>query len=65
MTEKEALQAVRNAIAPESLSYVQEIVFTQSWAGQLYPEIAKSVGYHLEYTRGDNQRTSQFRDRAA
>lgn len=51
MTEKEALQAVRNAIAPESLSYVQEIVFTQSWAGQLYPEIAKSVGYHPEYIR--------------
>ncbi|MEO0705717.1 MAG: AAA-like domain-containing protein [Cyanobacteria bacterium J06649_5] len=51
MTEKEALEAVRNAIAPDSLSYVQEIVFTQSWAGQLYPEIAKSVGYHPEYIR--------------
>lgn len=51
MTEQEALEAVRKAIAPESLSYVQEIVFTQSWEGQLYPEIAKSVGYHPEYIR--------------
>ncbi len=51
MTEKEALEAVQRAIAPESLSYVQEIVFKQSWSGQLYPEIAKSVGYHPEYIR--------------
>lgn len=51
MTEKEALEAVKNVIAPESLSYVQEVVFKQSWAGQLYPEIAKSVGYHPEYIR--------------
>ena len=51
MTEAEALEAVRNAIAPESLSYVQEVVFKQSWTGQLYPEIAKAVGYHPEYIR--------------
>ena len=51
MTETEALEAVKNAIAPESLSYVQEIVFKQSWTGQLYPEIAKAVGYHPEYIR--------------
>ena len=51
MTESEALEAVKNAIAPESLSYVQEVVFKQSWTGQLYPEIAKAVGYHPEYIR--------------
>ncbi|MEL6354933.1 MAG: AAA-like domain-containing protein [Cyanobacteria bacterium J06627_28] len=51
MTEAEALEAVRKAISPESLSYVQEVVFRQSWEGQLYPEIAKSVGYHPEYIR--------------
>jgi len=51
MTETEALEAVKNAIAPESLSYVQEVVFKQSWTGQLYPEIAKAVGYHPEYIR--------------
>jgi hypothetical protein len=51
MTEKEALEAVKKAISPESLSHVQEVVFTQSWSGQLYPEIAKSVGYHPEYIR--------------
>ncbi|MEL6937975.1 MAG: AAA-like domain-containing protein [Cyanobacteria bacterium J06598_1] len=51
MTELEALEAVKKAIAPESLSYVQEVVFKQSWEGQLYPEIAKSVGYHPEYIR--------------
>ena len=51
MTETEALEAVKNAIAPETLSYVQEVVFKQSWTGQLYPEIAKAVGYHPEYIR--------------
>ena len=51
MTETEALEAVKQAISPESLSYVQEVVFKQSWEGQLYPEIAKSVGYHPEYIR--------------
>jgi len=51
MTETEALEAVKKAIFPESLSYVQEVVFKQSWEGQLYPEIAKSVGYHPEYIR--------------
>ena len=51
MTESEALEQVRQAISPESLSYVQEVVFKQSWEGQLYPEIAKSVGYHPEYIR--------------
>ena len=51
MTEAEALEAVKKAISPESLSYVQEVVFKQSWEGQLYPEIAKSVGYHPEYIR--------------
>ena len=51
MTEKEALETVRRVISPETLSYVQEVVFTQSWEGQLYPEIAKAVGYHPEYIR--------------
>ena len=51
MTETEALEAVKKAISPESLSYVQEVVFRQYWDGQLYPEIAKSVGYHPEYIR--------------
>ncbi len=51
MTEQEALEAIKKAISPESLSHVQEVVFTQSWSGQLYPEIAKSVGYHPEYIR--------------
>jgi hypothetical protein len=51
MTEKEALEAVKKAISPESLSHVQEVVFMQSWSGQLYPDIAKAVGYHPEYIR--------------
>ena len=51
MTESEALEQLKQAISPESLSYVQEVVFKQSWEGQLYPEIAKSVGYHPEYIR--------------
>ncbi|PZO19630.1 MAG: hypothetical protein DCF25_08075 [Leptolyngbya foveolarum] len=51
MTEKEALEAVKRVISPETLSYVQEVVFTQSWEGQLYPEIAQAVGYHPEYIR--------------
>jgi AAA-like domain len=51
MTDQEALEAVRKAISPESLSHVQEVVFIQSWSGQLYPEIAKAVGYHPEYIR--------------
>lgn len=51
MTEKEALEVVKQILSPETLSYVQEVVFTQSWKGQLYPEIAKAVGYHPEYIR--------------
>lgn len=51
MTEKEALEAIKRVIYPETLSYVQEVVFTQSWEGQLYPEIAKAIGYHPEYIR--------------
>ncbi|MGC1306107.1 MAG: AAA-like domain-containing protein [Phormidesmis sp.] len=51
MTENEALEVVKQAISPDSLSHVQEVVFKQSWAGQLYPEIARSVGYHPEYIR--------------
>jgi len=51
MTEKEALEVVRKVILPETLSYLQEVVFTQSWEGQLYPEIARAVGYHPEYIR--------------
>lgn len=51
MTEKEALETVKRVISPETLSYVQEVVFTQSWEGQLYPEIANAVGYHPEYIR--------------
>ena len=51
MTEKEALDAIKRVISPETLSYVQEVVFTQSWEGQLYPEIAKAIGYHPEYIR--------------
>ncbi|MEM6450852.1 MAG: hypothetical protein AAF703_11110 [Cyanobacteria bacterium P01_D01_bin.105] len=51
MTETEALEVVKAAIAPDSLSHVQEVVFKQSWLGQLYPEIAQAVGYHPEYIR--------------
>ena len=51
MNEKEALETVKQAISPESLSHVQEVVFKQSWEGHLYPEIAQLMGYHPEYIR--------------
>ncbi|MEM9908846.1 MAG: serine/threonine protein kinase, partial [Cyanobacteria bacterium P01_D01_bin.44] len=51
MTDTEALALVKSIVAPERLSYVQEIVFKFSWEGRLYPQIAKDAGYHPEYIR--------------
>ncbi|MEO1401413.1 MAG: AAA-like domain-containing protein [Cyanobacteria bacterium J06635_1] len=51
MTDTEALELVKKIVAPETLSYVQEIVFKFSWEGRLYPQIAKDAGYHPEYIR--------------
>ncbi|MEM8805254.1 MAG: AAA-like domain-containing protein [Cyanobacteria bacterium P01_G01_bin.38] len=51
MTDTEALALVKSIVAPETLSYVQEIVFKFSWEGRLYPQIAKDAGYHPEYIR--------------
>ncbi|MEO0456455.1 MAG: AAA-like domain-containing protein [Cyanobacteria bacterium P01_A01_bin.114] len=51
MTDTEALELVKSIVAPEALSYVQEIVFKFSWEGRLYPQIAKDAGYHPEYIR--------------
>lgn len=48
---QEALDLVQRLLEPKRLSYIQEVVFLQSWAGKLYREIAKDSGYDLDYIK--------------
>ena len=50
-TIEEALDLVDNAIQPERLNSVQELILTQCWAGKTYQEIAQSSGYDPDYIR--------------
>jgi WD40 repeat protein len=51
MTVEEALKILDSAIAPTSLSNIQEIVFRQSWEGLSYLDIAGSAGYDASYIK--------------
>ncbi len=39
------------ALNPESLNNLQELIFRQSWEGKSYQEIAASAGYDSEYIK--------------
>jgi hypothetical protein len=51
MTLEEALRILDTAIAPTSLSNIQEIVFRKSWEGLSYLDIADSAGYDASYIK--------------
>jgi hypothetical protein len=51
ITIEEALYLVDNAIKPERLNSVQELIFTQCWSGKTYQEIAEASGYDPDYVR--------------
>ena len=51
ITLEEALYMVDNAIAPERLNSVQELILTQCWSGKTYQEIADFSGYDPDYVR--------------
>lgn len=51
ITIEEALHLVDNAVKPERLNSVQELILTQCWAGKTYQEIADVSGYDPDYIR--------------
>ena len=51
ITIEEALYLVDNAIKPERLNSVQELILTQCWSGRTYQEIAEASGYDSDYVR--------------
>jgi hypothetical protein len=51
ITIEEALHLVDNAIKPERLNSVQELILTQCWSGKTYQEIAEASGYDPDYIR--------------
>ena len=51
ITIEEALHLVDNAIKPERLNSVQELILTQCWSGKTYQEIADASGYDPDYIR--------------
>ena len=51
ITIEEALNLIDNAIEPERLNSVQEIILTQCWSGRTYQEIAEVSGYDSDYVR--------------
>lgn len=52
MTLQDALRVIDVALKPKYLNNVQELVFTQSWEGKTYQEIAVDAGYDEDYIRG-------------
>ena len=51
ITIEEALRLIDNAINPERLNSVQELILTQCWSGKTYQEIANTSGYDPDYIR--------------
>ena len=60
ITIEEALHLVDNAIKPERLNSVQELILTQCWAGKTYQEIADVSGYDPDYIRVVGSRVWQL-----
>ena len=60
ITIEEALDLVDNAIQPERLNSVQELILTQCWTGKTYQEIADASGYDPDYIRVVGSRVWQL-----
>jgi hypothetical protein len=48
---RETLELVNQLLDPKRMSYIQEIVLTQTLAGKRYREIAAESGYDLDYVK--------------
>ena len=51
MNIEEALALVDEALKPERLNDLQELVFRQSWEGKTYQDIGSEAGYDNDYIR--------------
>ena len=51
ITIEEALYTIDNAIKPERLNSVQELILIQCWSGKTYQQIADDSGYDADYVR--------------
>jgi hypothetical protein len=51
MNAEVAVAIVEQILSPRSLSYVQKLVFSQSWDGKTYKEIATATGYDSDYVK--------------
>lgn len=51
MLPNEALDLVNQLLEPKPLSYLEQVVFLQSWSGKRYREIALESGYDLSYIK--------------
>ncbi len=51
MTAEEALTLLDTLLQGPKLKDIQELVFTYSWQGQTYPQIAQQLNYDLSYIR--------------
>lgn len=51
MTENEAIALFKRLLGNECLSKIQELVFSKSWAGNKYSDMAIEEGYDLGYIR--------------
>ncbi|MEB3288282.1 MAG: AAA-like domain-containing protein [Leptolyngbya sp.] len=54
-----ALEAVKQILAPQPLSYVEELVVVRTWRNQLYREMAIDTGYEEGYLKDIGSRLWQ------
>lgn len=54
-----ALEIVKQVLAPQQLSYVEELVFIRTWQNQLYREMAVDTGYEEGYLKDIGSRLWQ------
>jgi AAA-like domain len=45
------LQKINELLAPNGLTYIQEVVFLGAWEGKLYRQIADEAGYDYDYVK--------------
>ena len=56
MESQETLAAVKQLLAPQILSHIEELVFTYSWDGKRYREMALETGYEEGYLKDTGSR---------
>lgn len=59
MDVKAALEIVKQILAPQQLSYVEELVFIRTWQDQRYREMAVDTGYEEGYLKDIGSRLWQ------